>query len=153
MGQENNLLPLGRLLEAPYKSLTMPFPLDPKFVQEAEQELGLVFPFLYKQKMIASNGGVISTYDYDWLIFPIYDRVSVRQMNRTRHHVVSETYIARTWPGFPLLAVAIAENGYGDYLVLLPTEPDMSELRENVFLWIHESVRLLEIADSVLELW
>lgn len=128
-------------------------PIKPEFIQEAEQELGLVFPPLYKQKMLMTNGDSIVTYDHIWQMFPIYDRSNAERMRLTYNHVIYETYIARTWPNFPPLAVAIAENGYGDYLVLLPQKPDMSELREEVFLWQHETGKILEIADSVDELW
>lgn len=130
----------------------MPLPLQPEFIQDAEQELGLVFPPVYKQKMLKANGGTLLTYEHEWHVYPIYDRTDHQRMSRTCNHVIYETYIARSWPGFPALAVAIAENGNGDYLVLLPSEPDMSELREAVFLWQHETGRLLEIAHSILEL-
>lgn len=131
----------------------MPSPINPEFVQEAELELGLVFPQVYKQKMLRTNGGSIVTDDHIWQMFPIYDRSDAELMRLTYNHVIYETYIARTWPNFPPLAVAIAENGSGDYLVLLPARPDMSELREEVFLWLHETGAMLEIADSVEELW
>lgn len=130
----------------------MPFPLDPKYILEAERELSVLLPEQYKRKMIERNGGEIITTEHSWSIFPIFDRADEKRISRTSNHVVLETYVARTWPGFPPLAVAIAENGLGDYLVLLPSEVDMSELRENVFLWVHETGQLLEMADSVLEL-
>lgn len=130
----------------------MPFPLDPKYLLEAERELSVLLPEQYKRKMTEHNGGEIITTEHSWSIFPIYDRADEKRISRTCNHAVLETYVARTWPGFPPLAVAIAENGWGDYLVLLPSEVDMSELRENVFLWVHETGQLLEVADSVTEL-
>ena len=140
------------MVQFPYKSSIMPFLLDPKYIVEAERELGLFLPPLYQLKMIQFNGGEIITTEHSWSIFPIFDGADEQRISRTCNHVVSETNIARTWPGFPALAVAIAENGWGDYLVLLPSEVDMSELRENVFLWVYESGQLLEVADSVEEL-
>ena len=130
----------------------MPFPLDPKYILEAERELSVLLPERYKRKMIEHNGGEIITTEHSWSIFPIFDQEDEKRISRTSNHLVLETYVARTWPGFPPLAVAIAENGWGDYLVLLPSEGDMSELRENVFLWVHETGQLLEVADSMDEL-
>lgn len=130
----------------------MPFQLDPKYIVETERELGVFLPPLYQLKMIQFNGGEIITTEHSWSIFPIFDGADEQRISRTSKHIVSETYLARTWSGFPPLAVAIAENGWGDYLVLLPSEMDLSELRENVFLWVHETGQLLEVADSLEEL-
>lgn len=140
------------MVQFPYKSSIMPFLLDPKYIVEAERELGVFLPQRYKFKMTQFNGGEIITTEHSWSIFPIFDQADEQRINRTSNHIVSETNVARTWPGFPPQAVAIAENGWGDYLVLLPSEADLSELRENVFLWVRKTGQLLEVADSVEEL-
>lgn len=52
-------------------------------------------------------------------------------------NIVDETQSAKKWHQFPIDAVAIAGNGTGDRLVLLPKS-------ETVWTWDHETGELFE---------
>ncbi|WP_294822151.1 SMI1/KNR4 family protein [uncultured Flavobacterium sp.] len=102
----------------------MPFPLDMQYIDEAEQELGTRFPASFRNRMAHENGGEVATDDDEWILFPFFDRTDKKRISRTCNHIVLETQKAREWQGFPVEAVAIASNGLGDMLVLLPAEGD-----------------------------
>ena len=59
----------------------MPFPVDLKFIQETEKELGLLFPDIFKQKMMIENGGEIQTDEDDWQIFPFFDKTDNKRIS------------------------------------------------------------------------
>jgi hypothetical protein len=44
----------------------MPFDLDERFVQTAEQAVGVSFPTSYRLAMVRSTGGVVATESDDW---------------------------------------------------------------------------------------
>lgn len=117
----------------------MPFPVDIKYIIETEQELGLVFPDNFKSKMTKENGGELITEDDDWQLFPFFDKSDNKRMSRTCNHIVLETQQARTWNNFPDNGIAIASNGSGDNLILLPLDTDNKKLREEIYLWQHET--------------
>ncbi len=48
----------------------MPFPIDEKYIQQAEQQLGFIFPMSFKSKMQQLNGGEVIADDDQWLLFP-----------------------------------------------------------------------------------
>ena len=37
----------------------MPFPVDIKYIEDAERDLGVTFPPIYKAKMLQENGGEV----------------------------------------------------------------------------------------------
>ena len=98
----------------------MPFPLDPKYIQETEDELGLLFPEKFKNKMGNENGGEIITDEDEWQLYPFFDKSDNKRISRTCNHIGLETKQAKEWDNFPPNAIAIATNGCGDHLVLLP---------------------------------
>jgi hypothetical protein len=53
-----------------------------------------------------------------WTLFPVFETTDRRRITRTANHIVRETRAARAWPGFPEDAIAIAENGGGDLLIV-----------------------------------
>ena len=130
----------------------MPFPVDLKFIQETEKELGLLFPDIFKQKMMIENGGEIQTDKDDWQIFPFFDKTDNKRISRTCNHILLENKQAKEWDDFPDSGIAIASNGCGDYLVLLTDENDEKRLNEGIFLWLHETGELEKIADTLNEL-
>lgn len=130
----------------------MPFPVDIKYIIETEQELGLVFPDSFKSKMTKENGGELITEDDDWQLFPFFDKLDNKRMSRTSNHIVLETKQAREWDKFPDNGIAIASNGSGDNLILLPSDNDNKKLREEIFLWQHETGDIQELAKSIDEL-
>ncbi len=130
----------------------MPFPLDSKHIIETEQELGVVFPDSFKSKMTIENGGELMTEDNDWQLFPFFDKSDNKRMSRTCNHIVLETKQARAWDNFPDNGIAIASNGSGDNLILLPLDNDNKKLREEIYLWQHETGDIQEVAKTISEL-
>lgn len=121
----------------------MPFDVDDRFIDAAESELQTRFPSTYRAAMRKRNGGAVSTPDDDWEIHPVADSSDRKRLARTLGSVVSETLVARDWPGFPQGAVAIANNGAGDLLVFMPKGEDLGS---EVFSWRHDRQELDQIA-------
>ena len=130
----------------------MPFPLDPKYIVETEKELGVIFPPLYKAKMIKENGGEAGTEDEGWTLCPFFDKSNSKRLSRTSNHIVLETRDAREWDNFPQNAVAIGENGSGDYLILQPVSETEKELSETPYSWWHETGEIHAVGNSINDL-
>ena len=130
----------------------MPFPIELKYILETERTLGLEFPESYKNKMMRENGGELMTDEDDWLLFPFLDKSDNKRISRTCNHIVLETENARQWESFPENGITIASNGCGDNLVLLPFEDNPKQLQETIYLWLHETGEITEIAESIDEL-
>jgi hypothetical protein len=116
----------------------MAFPTTEPKVEAAERELGVKFPREYRDRLLARNGGELSTAGDDWQVFPVFDSTSRKTAGRSTGRVVQETRNARTSEGFPPGVVAIASNGSGDYLVLMPKVPS-GQLGPQVQVWDHET--------------
>lgn len=99
----------------------MPFPINEKYIQQAEQQLGFIFPMSFKSKMQQLNGGEVIADDDQWQLFPFFDQADKKRINRTCNHILYETKQAQHWIGFPAHAIAIASNGAGDLLILQKT--------------------------------
>jgi hypothetical protein len=72
----------------------MPFPVDRKFIDRAEQKLGILLPPSYITRMERSNGGAVAvSEDADdfWELFPIFDDSDKKRLKRTCNDVVRET--------------------------------------------------------------
>lgn len=130
----------------------MPFPLDPKYIEETEKELGVIFPPLYKTKMINENGGEAGTEDEGWSLFPFFDKSDDKRISRTCNHLILETKNAREWNNFPQNAVAIGENGCGDFLILQRVSETGSELSETPYSWWHETGEIHAVGKSINDL-
>ncbi|MCO5250168.1 MAG: SMI1/KNR4 family protein [Candidatus Kapabacteria bacterium] len=126
----------------------MPLPLDLKFIEELEINLGISFPEKYKSKMTIQNGGEIQT-DDKWALFPFLDKTDHKRISRTSNHIELETANAKEWDNFPADAVAIGENGFGDLLILLPDKSVPSKLTDNIFIWLHETGEIYELAENI----
>ena len=127
----------------------MPFPVDLKYIEEFETDLGLSFPEKYKAKMTIENGGVIQTDEDDWTLFPFLDKLDNKRISRTCNHIGLETENSKEWDNFPAEAVAIGENGVGDLLILLPDKSTSSKLTDNIFVWSHETGEIYELAENI----
>ena len=125
----------------------MPFPVDIKYIIETEQELGLVFPNSFKSKMTKENGGELMTEDNDWQQFPFFDKSDNKRISRTCNHIILETKQARMWNNFP--DNAIASNGSGDNLILLPFDNNNKKLKEEIYLWQHETGDIQLVAQTI----
>jgi len=130
----------------------MPFPIDEKYINETETELGLQFPDKFKQKMIIENGGEILTDEDDWQIYPFFDKSDNKRISRTCNHIGLETKQAKEWDNFPANAIAIATNGCGDHLILLPLKTINNKLGDAIYHWSHENGDISKIAESIEEL-
>ena len=115
----------------------MAFPTTDLQVAAAERELGVRLPREYRERLMARNGGELSTAGDDWVVFPVLDHSTRRTAGRSASHIVAENLTAQTSAGFPKHAIAIAANGEGDYLVLLRTQT--GELEPQVYVWNHET--------------
>jgi hypothetical protein len=130
----------------------MPFPVDLKYIKETEKELGVQFPRKFVRKMSVENGGEIMTDEDNWQLIPFFDKSDSKRISRTCHHIIQETENAREWNGFPVKGIAIATNDSGDYLVLLPCEANPAILKEEIYIWLHETAEITEAANSIEEL-
>jgi hypothetical protein len=130
----------------------MAFPVDEQYIIATETELGLRFPLTFKEKMKRENGGEIETEYGSWTIHPFFDKSDIKRINRTSNHIILETNNSKEWDGFPDNAVAIGDNGSGDKLILLPTDSDPKELSDKIYVWLHETREVEELADNIDEL-
>lgn len=125
----------------------MPFPIDIKYINETEKELGVIFPDKFRSKMIKGNGGELLTEEDDWLLFPFFDKSDNKRISRTCNHIGLETKQAREWDNFPKNGIAIASNGCGDTLILLPKNEN--KLSDEIFIWYHETGQIEKAADNI----
>ena len=123
----------------------MPFDLDERYVQIAEQALGTSFPLTYRLAMMKSNGGTVAIGSGNWELYPIADDSNKKRLARTFNGVVPETERVRAWRRFPSGAVTLGSNGEGDQVVFLAGE---NGLRPEVFIWRHETCELVLVADD-----
>ena len=110
----------------------MGFPVSDHFIVAAEQALGRRFPSALRARLARSNGGDIATADDDWILNPVRDDTDRKRLSRSANDMIRETGVARQWPGFPEGGIAVASNGCGDLLVVLPESDDL-------FHWDHET--------------
>ena len=127
----------------------MPFDLDERYIDAAEQALGASLPTSYRLAMMKRNGGSVATEGDDWDLYPIADDSDRKRLVRTLNGVVPETERARGWRGFPSGAVSLGGNGEGDQLVLLA---DGQGLSPAVFIWRHETCESVRVADDFADL-
>jgi hypothetical protein len=116
----------------------MAFPTSEAHVEAAEAEIGVRLPREFRKRLLARNGGELTTAGDDWQVFPVFDATNRKTAGRSAGNIVLENRNARTWEGFPHGAIAIASNGTGDLLVLLAgTSP--GRLNPQVQVWNHET--------------
>ena len=117
----------------------MPFPTSEEFISQAETRLGVRLPDSYRAHLLVQNGGELEVGDESWNLFPVADNSDRKRLARSANHIVAEAAGARAWAGFPPKGIAIASNGAGDFLPLMPDEADPSRLGPVVHLWEHET--------------
>jgi hypothetical protein len=128
----------------------MPFPVEEKYIKEAESALGVTFSDSYRAAMMTNNGGSIEVGEDDWFLFSIRDASDNKRMARTMNHIVVAAKKTAEWPDFPADAIAFAEDQSGNYLVFVKNE---NELGPEIYLWNHEEPdELVQIADDFDEL-
>lgn len=103
----------------------MAYAVPASAIDAAERRLGRTLPPLLRERLLRDNGGEVNATGDVWQLHPVWDGTSKRTMRKTAAHLVTETESARSWARFPRGAVAIASNGTGDLLLLLPEDDDV----------------------------
>ncbi|OAB62196.1 hypothetical protein AY599_14725 [Leptolyngbya valderiana BDU 20041] len=127
----------------------MPFPISRDEIVKTETQLGLAFSPRFVDRMMRDNGGTIQADGEFWELHPFRNSTDRKMLARTANHIARETIQCREWPEFPQCGVAIASNGTGDALILLPTESDSKTLGETIYLWEHETGVVKPVSDSI----
>jgi len=117
----------------------MAFPVEQKYIERAERELGFSLPQKYVSRLRRENGGEVEVAGETWQLHPIFDDTDRKHISRTANHIIRETEVARKWRGFPAEAISVATNGSGDHLVLLPERDRFGNI---VYFWDHETSKL-----------
>jgi len=130
----------------------MGFPLPADKIVATERALGVAFPLAYLARLRTNNGGEVAIGDDVWHLFPFKDDADHKRLARSCNDVVRETAKLRDWTGFPAGAVAIATDGGGNALVLLPREDDPTRLGDAVYDWIYDTGEMTKLADGFDEL-
>ena len=113
----------------------MALPTTERFITATEAELGLTLPNWLRERLLRANGGTVEAAGEYWELFSVFDTTDRKHIARSTTNIPRETSSAREWVGFPQLAVAIACNGGGDYLILLPES--QSQLCSTAYRWQH----------------
>ncbi len=122
----------------------MAYPVSESYLRDAEARLGRSLPLSLRARLLRDNGGGIQCDGDEWQLFPIWDPTDRRTIRKTTTHLVAESHRAATrWPRFPVGAIAIAENGTGDLLVLRSGG-------DQIELWLHETGQVLRADDLTL---
>ena len=127
----------------------MPFNLSEEQLEKTEEKLGAKLPEAYRKSMMLENGGEAKTVDDDWEFYPILDTSDRKRISRTCNHIISETESCGGYGNFPQNAISIASNGLGDQMVFLKEE---GIYKDTVYLWLHETGEIKELAESFLEI-
>lgn len=115
----------------------MALPTTERFVKATEAELGFNLPNWLRERLLRANGGTIEAAGEHWELFSVFDTTDRKHIARSTTNILRETHSAREWVGFPQRAVAIACNGGGDYLILLPES--QSQLCSIAYRWQHDT--------------
>lgn len=127
----------------------LPFDLSEDQLLKAEDELGSPLPHDYREAMKLANGGGASTEEDDWEFYPIKDTSDRKRLSRSCNHIINETESCKGFGNFPEGAIAIAGNGLGDQMVFIK---ELGQFQNAVFLWLHETGELKELAASFKEI-
>lgn len=122
----------------------MAFPVDEKFIEQAELELGVRFPASFRNKMMQMNGGSIEILGDVYDLHPFYDTSDKKRLKRSCNCIVRETQTARQHYGLPVDLILIARSGGGDSLCFQILES--GELDQHVYLQRHDADELLQVA-------
>jgi hypothetical protein len=127
----------------------MPFPITASEISKTETKTGFIFPTGLKLRLSKDNGGEIKVAGDYWQLIPFRDGSDRKRIARTCNDIVSETEKMRSWRGFPQDSFAVAQNGGGDYLIVLPDTDSSKQLGETIFFWDHETCEYEPVADSL----
>ena len=128
----------------------MAFPVEEKFIEKAEKELGVRFPDSFREKMIKMNGEGVEVATDCFTLHPFYDTSDKKRIKRTCNSIVHETKTARQNYGLPTNLVVIGDNGGGDVLVY--KIKDDCSIDPKVYWLDHETKELVFAANDFGEL-
>lgn len=131
------------------ESISMPFTLDEIHLKRTEDKLGALLPDSYRRAMMVANGGEVGSNAEDWYLYPIMDSTDKKRLARTCNDVLAETARLAGWERFPRQALAIANNGAGDQLLLLRSD---DRFEAAVYCWCHETGELTKVAEDFSQL-
>ncbi|MEJ2444833.1 MAG: SMI1/KNR4 family protein [Exilibacterium sp.] len=103
----------------------MAFPVEEKFIEKAEAELGVKFPESFRNKMMKLNGGSVQFPNEEevaedevgyYELHPFYDTSDKKRIKRTCNSIVHETKTYRDQYGLPQNLIVLADSD-GDLLV------------------------------------
>ncbi len=125
----------------------MSFPIELKYIKEAEEELGVEFPKVFKEKMKEENGGEFYAERERWILFPFFDKSDKKRISRTCNHIILETKNAVKWNAFPKNSITIGTNQSGDYLIL--REIETNKLSDEIYIWYHETSEIIKVGKNI----
>jgi hypothetical protein len=73
-----------------------------------------------------------------WFLFSVKDTRTRKHISRSANHIERETESARKWYGFPKDAIALGENGCGDYLIMIGETC-------SIYIWNHETGESIKV--------
>ena len=93
----------------------MPFPVDEKWILEAEKRLKVALPKEYKASISQINGGSIIALEETWDLYPIWDKSDRKRLKRhamTSYMKLKSAMIAMVFrkAGLRLLQMGAATN-------------------------------------------
>lgn len=98
----------------------MPFPVSESHMDLEEEKIGRSLPVPLRERLHRDNGDEIEVDDDVFYFHPVWDPTDRKRMKRSASHIARETAVARKLVGFPVDAVSVAVNSYGDRLILRP---------------------------------
>lgn len=128
----------------------MAFPVEEKFIEKAEEELGVKFPLSFRHKMMRLNGGGVEVSTDYFELHPFYDTSDKKRIKRTCNSIVHETKTAREHYRLPTNLIVIGNNGGGDVLVYKIEENGIIDPK--VYWLDHETEELVFAANDFSEL-
>lgn len=109
----------------------MAFRVSEDKISALEKAIGWPLPSALRQRLAVENGGEVHLFgDVEdiWWLHPVWDDSDRKRIKRTANHILRETEVAKQWGRFPADAVAIANNGSGDLLVVRKGDPETYRL-------------------------
>ena len=129
-------------------AINMPFDLPEAELEKTESIIGRL-PEAYRNSMLQDNGGEAETEEDDWELYSIKDTSDRKRLSRTCNHIISETEFCKGFTNFPADAIAVAGNGTGDQMIFIK---EKGQFKDSVYMWLHETGELHELADSFEEI-
>jgi hypothetical protein len=128
----------------------MAFPVEEKFIERAEAELGTKFPKSFRNKMMELNGGGVEVATDYFELHPFYDTSDKKRIKRTCNSIVHETKTARDHYRLPTNLIVIGSNGGGDVLTYKIDEN--GNIDPKVYWFDHETGELVFAVNDFSEL-